>query len=216
MPQEAISRGEMYPEEKDIETELNSLENADHSAQPQRPKINLMPALSNTVRTYGGTEILEKGFVAKAIRNKQINSRSQLDAIKDGLDMQCEEEIEALEGTSFTVENDPVISIIDSELADIESLFSIGNAVNERVAGEIDTLKEELARMVAKDPELAKQSEENLEKMIIAKAKGLRFFQLSPDEEWALNLVDDRKNSGQKQEEYVTSEVRILAKEIKQ
>ncbi|MDB5204842.1 MAG: hypothetical protein JWP09_870 [Candidatus Taylorbacteria bacterium] len=183
--------------------------------QAERPKTEPMPALKNALRTYADAETLEKGFIARAIRDKKIHSRSQLDAIKDALDMQRDEEIEAIQGTSYTTENDPLVSIIDSELADIEKIFSIGNEINDRIRGDLDILNDNVKKMVTEDPLLVTKSEDDLRKIIVAKAKGLQLFQLSEDEEWALNLVDKREDSREKQEKYIEAEINSLIKEIK-
>ena len=182
-----------------------------------RPETEIMPALKNALRTYGDVDTLQKGFFADAIRSKRITSISQVEAIKDALGMQRDEEIEAIKSTTSTPETDPRISIIDSEIHDIESLLSIGNAINERVRGELDTLKEKVLAMDKEDAGLIERSsEEDILNIVKTKAKSLRLFQMSEDEEWALNLVHKREDSRERQQSYIESEVQSIAKEIKE
>lgn len=95
--------------------------------QPQsneRPHVPLLSGLQSMLLRIKNETTIEVGMIGKAIRDKKLTTQSELEALRENLEMQIEEEVAALENTSFTEENDPLIQVIKGEVAAIDEALT--------------------------------------------------------------------------------------------
>jgi ERCC4-related helicase len=92
----------------------------------ERPKVPLLSGLQNMILRIKNEATIEAGMVKKAIEDKKLTTRAELEALRDSLEMQIDEELEALKDTDFTEENDSLVQIIKDEIGAIDEALASG------------------------------------------------------------------------------------------
>lgn len=100
--------------------------NPEQTRPNERPKLPLLSGLQNMILRIKNEATIEVGMIKKAIEDKKLTTRSELEALRENLEMQIDEELEALEGSGFTEENDSLIQIMRNEIAAIGEALASG------------------------------------------------------------------------------------------
>lgn len=187
--------------------------NPNEQAPKERPAVALIGGLQMMIQRMGTTAI-EDGMTRRAVFAGKITSSSELESLKDNLNMQIDEEEVALQEAGLSTENDPKIETIKQEIEVIEGLLNFSIGINQRFEDEAKRLEERIDEM-NKDGLFKNREEADIRHEINQLIKTMQIFKLTGEELLIVNLSNPERNAGEKHEKHIEATINTLIREIK-